>query len=232
MSTVILVLCAGNAVRWENYMGIQKHLINIDGETLLDRTLRLIRKQKPKVYIVSNDESYSRPGATLYRPTLDENLGEGDKYLSSCSLWNTDGRTIILLGDVWYSTEAMETILEFSHKEWQTFGRVDKSQFTKCPYGELFAFSFYPEHIKQTQDLLLTIKRAPSGWKLFKLFSGFPVHSHDEKLYLDSKHFTNIDDFTDDFDYPQDYDRWIVNFKKHYSYIDHKLELLLCKNVN
>ena len=44
MKTIAILLCGGEATRWNNYLNSPKHLINIEGERLLDRTTRLIKE--------------------------------------------------------------------------------------------------------------------------------------------------------------------------------------------
>jgi choline kinase len=38
----VFILCAGDGARWRNYLGVPKQLISIEGETLLERTMRLL----------------------------------------------------------------------------------------------------------------------------------------------------------------------------------------------
>ena len=42
------ILANGEGKRWGNYKGVPKHLIEIDGETLIDRTVRLLAKYRRK----------------------------------------------------------------------------------------------------------------------------------------------------------------------------------------
>lgn len=42
----IFILANGKATRWENYMGVDKQLIVIDGEPLLNRTVRLLKENE------------------------------------------------------------------------------------------------------------------------------------------------------------------------------------------
>jgi choline kinase len=43
----VFILCAGRAERWNNYLGIPKQLIAFNNESLLDRTIRLIKSALP-----------------------------------------------------------------------------------------------------------------------------------------------------------------------------------------
>ena len=61
-----IIMAAGKGTRWNNYLGIPKHLIEINGETLLARTTRLLKENGIKNYIItSSDERYKQYGTTI-----------------------------------------------------------------------------------------------------------------------------------------------------------------------
>ena len=43
--TKFVIMAGGQEKRWRRYRGVHKHLIPIDGERILDRTVRLIRER-------------------------------------------------------------------------------------------------------------------------------------------------------------------------------------------
>ena len=54
-----LIACSGKGTRWKNYLGVPKHLIKIDGERLLDRTIRLIKERvhaKHDIWVIAFDD--------------------------------------------------------------------------------------------------------------------------------------------------------------------------------
>ena len=55
-----IIMADGKGTRWGNYQDIPKHLIQIGGETLLGRTVRLLNEKDPgcEVVITSHDERY------------------------------------------------------------------------------------------------------------------------------------------------------------------------------
>ena len=62
MSACVVIMCAGNGTRWNNYLGVPKHLINIGGETLIERVVRLLRNNNVgDIYITvkDNDPRYT-----------------------------------------------------------------------------------------------------------------------------------------------------------------------------
>jgi tetratricopeptide (TPR) repeat protein len=216
----IIILCGGEATRWKSHLGIKhKHLINIEGEILLDRTLRQLSRFDVSTIIVlvrPGDvrffEEICRGRAAVREITLPRG-GETPawKYLSSEHYWSKSGNTISLLGDVWFSDNAIETIFKDYHQSWLAFGRKSASSITGCPYGEIFAHKFtdYKTHL----DSLLLLNQLyfsklctahASGWALSQLMSNENPNSRSN-----GKNFVEINDFTEDFDFPEDYERWI-----------------------
>lgn len=217
----VIILCAGEASRWNSYMGIrQKHLISVEGEVLLERTLNQVLKQSPKkitVLIKAGDnelyQKYCSGKAELVeiRPPQEAETPAW-KYLSSENYWNKNGITISLLGDVWFSDQAIERIFQDDVNDWLAFGRTGKSEFTGCPYGEIFSqkFSNLDKHLqslKLLNDLYLAglCNAHASGWALCQVIS-----DEDPNIRTAGNNFVEIDDFTEDFDFAEDYERWIA----------------------
>jgi len=221
-----VILCAGEATRWGNYLGVKKHFIKIEGEPLLNRTVRLFKKYckvDHKIHVIAHSKEYHLPGTELYIPKHNiKEYGEADKYLCSEELWNKSGRTIVLLGDVWFSEYAMETIVEYQGSSWKAFGRVDSNFLNGCLGGELFSQSFLNTHINQHKKQLLLLGQIykqtkiekASGWGHLNLMLKLEIQGHHIEKYLKSPLFTEINDFTNDFDFPSDYTRWIDNKTK------------------
>jgi len=214
-----IIIAAGEATRWGNYLNTPKHLIEIDGEPLLHRTVRLLKANGvSQVYVVSkDDERYQIPGATQYIAQLNyKQNADADKFLSSKALWNRNGRTIVLYGDVYFTEAAIKTIIGYQEKSWTLFCRKRASKLTGTPWGECFAQSFYPEDIPKHEAALHRVAKLYKdkiidrcgGWEHYRAMVGFPDNKIRSKLF--NGHCVEIDDLTDDFDYPEDYDRWIT----------------------
>src|SRR5690606_37023468 len=100
-------------------------------------------------------ERYNTPYSKQTPVKIDyENNADADKFLSSKHLWNKDGRTLVFYGDCYFTEEAMDTIINFEKEEWTLFCRPNASKITGTPWGECFAQSFYPQHIKRHEDKL------------------------------------------------------------------------------
>ena len=56
-----IIMADGEGKRWGNYKNVPKHLITIEGETILARTLRLLQENnipKQDIWVTSSDPRY------------------------------------------------------------------------------------------------------------------------------------------------------------------------------
>jgi NDP-sugar pyrophosphorylase family protein len=217
----ILILAAGDGTRWKRYLGVPKHLIPVDNERIVDRTVRLLQQLGiTDIYLVGLDsDEFKIEGTELYIAKKNPKYHGADKFLSSQELWNQSGRTITLFGDIFFTEESIDKIVNDQDKNWKVYGRFGGSKFTRKGHGELFGQSFYPEHIKNHREKLFYIIELVNkkiinrciGWEHYRAMQGAENEavSH-HKMY---QGFDSIDDWTDDFDGPEDYDRFIKNWE-------------------
>jgi len=206
-NTKILILCAGEHKRWANYLGIPKQLISINGESLLERMVRLLRnKGYYNIVIVSHDERLRLSNCGFFRPSSFRWIAQ--TLLSTYSLW-TD-KTIILLGDVFFTERAINTITK-SSRGINVYGRPNVSRFTFTKYGEIFALLFDKNNwdkIKAHAEIVC--RDAGLGgrgklWEFYRSLAGYPLTEHK----IENEIFNTIHDLTDDIDDPAKYDRII-----------------------
>jgi hypothetical protein len=210
--TKVLILCAGNGSKWGEYLGIPKQLITINSESLLERTVRLLHENGIcDIDIVSNDERLMVNNCGFFRPSGYRWTVE--TFYSTKDLWQE--RIIVLLGDIFYSEHAMRTIVR-SDNRIQVFGRRGPSRFTKSRWQEIFAISFYQKDIADvmyhTKVALGDAEKGGNGrlWQFYRSLAGLPLNA---LLQTETKIFKSIDDFTDDFDTPEDYNRAIRRYE-------------------
>jgi len=212
-----IIIAAGTATRWANYLDTPKHLISIDGEPILYRTVRqLIDRGVTDIHVVGPvDERYKIDQCSLYVPVKNPDVHDADKFLNSEPLWNSDGRTVVFYGDVFFTDDAMDTIVYNEEVSWLLFCRFNGSAFTGSKYGECFAQSFYPEHIDEHRKNLYRIadlikkrliKRC-GGWEHYRAMNNVP--DLEVRIHKKYDRYVVIDDWTEDFDYPNDYNMWI-----------------------
>jgi hypothetical protein len=218
-----IIICAGEATRWNNHLGVPKHLAPVDGEPILNRAVRLLQANGVSdIHVVSKDDPrYAIEGASQLIPTLNyADNADADKFLSSKQLWNQEGRTVVFYGDVYFTEAGMARICEYTGTEWTLFCRRDSSKYTGTPWGECFAQSFYPADIPKHEAALHRIAKLYKagiinrcgGWEHYHAMIGLPDHQVRSTIFKGN--FVEIDDFTDDFDYPEDYDRFLARRKQ------------------
>lgn len=207
----VLILAAGEGERWSNFEGVPKHLVDVEGEILLERTCKQFLKYTNDVTVVGpNDDRYRIDGTTLYVPPINKpRWGEMGKFRSSHELWSP-ARTVLAYGDVYYTDEAIETIMTDTH-EWKFFLRKGPSSVTGCEYREIFAFAFNGSQHQRIRDKIAKLIQNKSnnlagGWALFSELV-FDTHNY---LY-DNPFYREIDDWTEDFDYTKDLLIWRKN---------------------
>lgn len=208
-----IIIAAGEGTRWGNYTGVPKHQAVLNGERIIDRSCRLISKYTDDITVVANEDSYTNKYSKLYKPDLNQCFGEVDKFLSSRCLWSEDSRTIIFYGDVYFTEKAIEKIILNKKDDWTMFCRYGPSKTTGTEWGECFAVSFYPQHIKEADEKLNYIRSINiwrrGGWEWLRAMNG-------ADLLLD-RHMNRsvvIDDWTDDIDFPEDYDRMVKRMQE------------------
>ena len=205
-----LLLCGGPGSRWDNFLGITKHLIKINGETLIERNSRLFQPITVGPY----------PNAT--RP-LRVKLPES-KFLDTEHLWARQGHTVFLFGDVYFSEEAATMINStFKSNNWTFYGRSSASGVTGHSTGEMFAVSI---HADQLDHFSVCVKQAAAtktrkvfkegcanglGWLTYYLMCGQPT----QPKWRNYGNMVEINDFTDDFDTPEQYESWLDAFQRH-----------------
>lgn len=216
----VLVLAAGDGRRWNNHEGSPKHLVNIEGERLLDRTIRQFKKYTNNIIVVGVDERYKVDGLELFVPKPPARFvypkklkvrgwKEMDKFASSMHLWS-EGRTTLVLGDVYFTDEAVETIMNCD-KTWTTFCRTGGSQITGKDYKEIFAFSLDKQHHEEfinAIEKLIDVVKTSGGWSLYRLLTRGIHEAVDHNLLFDNDRYVEIDDWTEDFDCARDLINW------------------------
>ena len=160
--------------------------------------------------MVGPDERYLVEGTRLYIPDSSKNR-ELDKFASSMSEWDSFGVTVLVYGDVYFTDEAVQTIVS-NHGYWKYFCRSGPSSMTGKEAKEIFAIVFDSKNLETMEKAilkLLPLESVTGGWTLFReLTLGNPlVHPKDKRMFNYGRH-VEIDDWTEDFDYPADLEAW------------------------
>lgn len=212
----VIILAAGDGQRWNNYLGVPKHLVPIHGEPLVHRTQRMLHERGiSDVIVMAQTEwapryvlSPSQWGvpAPVERSWVQE-------MEPSRRFWSTDDRTLILYGDCYFTEDIMDALVADQASDWRVYARHDGSMLTGKEYGEMFGWVFRPEHHDELDRARVAAIEAVEsgrwdrclGWEVHRIACGQEPWHHD---WSDPVHFVEWDDATDDFDYPRDWDTW------------------------
>lgn len=217
--TRYLILCAGVGYRWHDYLGVRKQLLPLEGEPILHRTVRQLQgKGNGEVIVVAPDlPGYHLEGAGLFTPSKADPTGvQVDKLLSSREIWNEDGPTVCMWGDVWWSDEAIEQMTAWDGEGWHSWYRPGVSHTTGTGNGEYFAIGFDPSNHAKVEGACQRVIdlhnrnlipwQNTGAWSHYRAMLDLPdpmIHG-----WHDGRNATLIDDWTDDFDHPGDYRTW------------------------
>ena len=113
----------------------------------------------------------------------------------------------------------MDQICQLQAQEPIFIGRRRGSRITGCPYQELFGFSLLPKNHLSVINSIEHVKEAMVQG-VIRMCAGWSVYRHLQGIGLRNKkcpgNFLHIDDFSEDFDTPDDYDRWIDRFENRH----------------
>lgn len=193
-----VIMADGKGSRWNNFMGHGKHEISIGGETLLERTVRLLHLYDAgaEVIITSHNENINIEGAVRYEPK--NNVLEVDRF--TAELIGDD--MCFLYGDVYYSEDAIRTVTDNAGRDDLLFvGSAKSICAVLVKDGELFRRCYEGIRNMYLNGEISECK----GWQVYHMYAGLPLESREI-----GKGYLVVDSFTRDFNSPQDYMEFIA----------------------
>lgn len=207
-----IIMCGGRYDAW-NY---PKQLASINGEVLVERTIRLLREcGATDIAISSNDDRFEAFGV----PVLRHNNGytahgynDYDGYWCD-AFYPTDEPCCYIYGDVFFSPHAIRTIVGYETDDIMLFGsKPPFSVHYPKPYVEPFAFKVQNQkHLHEAiaevkrLDSIGAFKRKPISWELWNVICGADPNKY-------NKRYIAINDYTSDVDTPEEAEK----LDKHY----------------
>ena len=196
-----IIMCSGTYPQWS----YPRHLSMIHGETLINRTIRLLNengvaKRDIKLTVTPELRDILLKDGLLVAiiPRVKENWLD-------CFYPMNEPCTYIF-GDVVFSPNAIKTIVETYTNNIEFFASAPPfaKNYSK-EWAEPFAFkvvntdNFFYE-IAKTKDLYKQgwFKREPIAWELWQVIKGTPINK------IDYTNYTVINDYTCDIDEPSD----------------------------
>ena len=201
-----VIMCGGDYPKWET----PRHLLEINGEPIVARTIRLLRNAGvDDIAISSNNrvfESFGVPVLHHYNDYTAIIYNNATGYW--CNAFYIDGvPTCYMFGDVVYSPNAVRTIVETETDDIAFFGSAPPFAWDyPKPFIEPFAFKVANvEHLKaaiadvKRLDAAGKFNRLPIAWELWNVISG----QHDPNV-IDYRSYVHINDWTCDIDKPEE----------------------------
>ena len=200
-----IIMCGGDYPKWET----PRQLLEINGEPIVARTIRLLRENGiTDIAISSDNDIFEQFGLPVLRHDNDYTSYE---YNSDDGYWcnafyPTDEPTCYLFGDVVFSPAAIKTIVETKTRDIMFFASAYPlaPEYPK-PYVEPFAFKVADtDHLKhaiwqvKTLDAQGKFKRRPIAWELWDVIRG------DDPNNMKRNGYVVINDYTCDIDRPSE----------------------------
>jgi hypothetical protein len=223
------IILAGNKnfdTRWNNYLGVPKHMIPIKSEPLIYRTQRMLIERGVKDIVVTcskeNFNKYNIKSVNAIESKTNRlSIYSDHEFSTTEGLLNNDGITVMMWGDVYFSDKFIDHIVNNESKDWHLYGRRRNSDITGSLYGEDFAWYFNNTHIPQifetSKKMLPLLKQMSQDKEMYPwamedctkmLYRMMAELDYDDPHKIDKRHWIEWDDETEDFDYPEDWTKW------------------------
>ena len=206
-----IIMCGGEYPAFET----PRPLLEICGETLVERTIRLLKETGVTDIAISSEN----PVFEKYAPVLrHDNHYVSISHTEEKGAWYncfypTDEPACYIFGDVFFSPQAIRTIVGYETDDIMLFG--SKAPFSKVypkPYREPFAFKVQNQrHLHEALeevrrlDNLKVFFRFPIAWEVWSVIRGIDPNRID-------KRYVAVNDYTCDIDSPQEAEK----LDKHY----------------
>lgn len=209
------ILAGGSATRWGGYQGHKnKCYTEIDGESLIDRTIRLLETNGVTNYeVVLEGYESKRKAFEGVAEKAQEPFG-------------------ILLGDCYYTDAIIKDATSRDAETWQHYYNCLPNPWTGCPWEEGY-IHLVPNWEWWLENMREFNKKCDSGEIVFvkdfqidRYLRGYSTEEY-RGAELD-EHDIFWSDETDDFDFPDDYDKFIERHDKNKAgYRDDKVSVII-----
>lgn len=201
-----IIMCGGSYTKWET----PRQLLEVCGEPLVARTIRLLRENGIEDIAISASDhrflDFGVPMLTHQNEYTSHEYNYCDGYWCN-GFYPTEEPTCYVFGDVFFSPEAIRTIVEYETDDIMLFGSCFPyaSEYPK-PWIEPFAFKVVnTDHLKAAINEVKRIDKAggfnrrPIAWELWNVIHGGP-----DPNYIVSDSYVHINDYTCDIDKPEE----------------------------
>lgn len=204
-----ILLCGGKYLKWEK----PRQLTRLGTETVIERTVRLLRKNGVEDIAVSTDNpAFDFLGLEIIRhenPFVSDGGTQcvAGHWVDAFPL--RDEPSCYIFGDVVFSEEAIKTIVETETDDIEFFASAPPfSPLYFKRYAEPFAFKVVnTEHfrasVEEAKRNAHRFVREPIAWELWQIITNAPYN------IIDFSNYVAINDFTCDIDNEDDIGHFI-----------------------
>ena len=199
----VIVMAGGHYDFFEKH----KALSVINGEPLIERTIRLLKENNVKeIYISSNEDGFSKYGNVIHHENSFKVENGQIKGYWVDAYYPTEKPTIYLHGDVYYTEDAIKKIINLKPSINTFIGNQYALNKEHKKVGEPFGWIIVDQKsfreainkTKQLQDEGKVERGYAISWELYQVLNGHDINGFNisEETYL------AIADDTDDIDAP------------------------------
>ena len=202
-----VIMCGGKYDMWKK----PKQLQVINGEVLVARTIRQLKENGIEdIVITSNDKRFDDYGVprlehtNTFRLTNEKDYGY---WLDAFYPFPDDEKVCYIYGDVYYTDNAIKTIVNYESNDNILFGTSDAKNEYHENWGEPFAYKV--NNNKEFKEGIIAVKKLQDEGKLKRIAITWELYRYLNKLDVNiqqvlDKTYVCIDDGTMDIDYPEE----------------------------
>jgi choline kinase len=203
---MVIIMCGGTYSDFKEH----KALSIINGERLIERTIRLLKQNGIEdIYISSNDNAFSKYGNVLHHNNTFREVNNKTEGYWVDAYYPTDKPCIYLHGDVYYSEDSIKKILNLKPKINTFIGNQYALNKEHKKVGEPFGWIIvdqkrFRKAIEETKRLYDNGKcqRHPISWEVYQVLYGHNIND----FIIEEESYLAIMDETDDIDSPEKID--------------------------
>lgn len=207
-----ILMCGGN---YSTYWTKPRHLSKVDGEVLVERTIRLLKKNGIEdISISTNYDDFEYLGVPLLKHENNYRTeGKEVKGYWCDAFYPTNEPVCYLFGDVYFSEEAIKTIVETETDDIEFF--ASKPPFDKnYPKNHVEPFALKVVNTKHLKEAIEKTKqyedegkfwRKPIMWELWTIIKDVPLQKGPDDEYI--YNYVPINDYTSDIDRERDIEK-------------------------
>ena len=201
-----IIMCGGTYTQFET----PKQLSVINGERLVERTIRLLRENDIKnIYISATDPIFDNLGVPRLVHNNTSLVWNNQKEVSGYwidAYYPTDKPCVYLHGDVYYSEDAIKKIINLNPKVNTFIGNEIARNKEHKNWGEPFGWIVVDqktfrkgiEDTKKLQDEGKLERGYALSWELYRVLNNLDPN----KMYINDDTYLSINDETIDIDAP------------------------------